>query len=726
MYLKRLELNGFKSFAKLTVLELPVPITAVVGPNGSGKSNIAEAIRWALGEQSMKSLRGKRGEDLIFSGSTSVPKANKASVVLVFDNTKQQFPFPYEEVAVGRTVWRDGLSEYTINGSPTRLKDVLELLSHVGLGASQHHIIRQGEADRILYASPKERQGMIEDALGLRMYQLKRHEAERKLGQTERNKSETQSIQKEIRPHLKFLAHQVEKFQQSDQIRKELQERYRVYLSALASAITEERKTLAGKKLRPEAELRGVEQEMRAQQQLRKDAESSSVAPDRAATLDAEREKAAAKRFQLERDLGRLEGSRLSADGRGQASESIARSSVSVFFHEVQGHVREALKTQLYTDVCRVLKSLEAVLAQFQKRFLLSGDTAAKAISAEERDTTREIAELGAKEKQLHDEHAAFVEMREKRLSELRKADQMLHANELKARELRELLHTVAIDEERLRAREEELQRERAEAARFVRIEELSSGGLTFSLAELERLRREIERLKIRLEEAGGIDMSVVDEFEHLKARDAFLEKELHDLDESVQSLRALMKDLSGELERGFRDGVSNINTAFEQLFSEIFNGGRAVLVYTAPKKKKIADEEEERLEEYADTEARSDEGLDIEVSIPRKRIRSLAMLSGGERALTSIALLFAVSSVNPPPFLVLDETDAALDEANSRRYGSMIEHLSKQTQIIVVTHNRETMRYAKVLYGVTMGKEASSKLLSVRLEEAEALAVSN
>ena len=115
--------------------------------------------------------------------------------------------------------------------------------------------------------------------------------------------------------------------------------------------------------------------------------------------------------------------------------------------------------------------------------------------------------------------------------------------------------------------------------------------------------------------------------------------------------------------------------------------------------------------------------GIDIAVSLPRKKIRGLVMLSGGERALTSIALLFAVSQVNPPPFMILDETDAALDEANSRKYGDMLENLSEVSQLIVITHNRETMSRAGVLYGVTMDGDATSKLLSVKLEEAEAIA---
>jgi len=187
MRLKRLELSGFKSFAKSTVLEFPNPISAVVGPNGSGKSNVADAIRWVLGEQSIKTLRGKKGEDLIYSGSFEQARLSKASVELVFDNIKREFPLEFDEVSIGRRVYRDGANEYLLNNSNVRLKDIIELLAKVGFGSSQHHIIGQGEADRVLYASPKERREMIEDALGLKIFQIKRIESERKLGRTKDN-----------------------------------------------------------------------------------------------------------------------------------------------------------------------------------------------------------------------------------------------------------------------------------------------------------------------------------------------------------------------------------------------------------------------------------------------------------------------------------------------------------------------------------------------------------
>ncbi len=226
MSLKSLEISGFKSFAKKGELSFTSPIVAVVGPNGSGKSNVAESFRFVLGEQSIKSLRGKRTEDLIWNGSEMLPRQSRASVKLVFDNSpeggKRLLNIDFDEVSIERVIHRDSLSEYLINGTQVRLRDVIELLAGAHIGASGHHIISQGEADRILNANPKERREMIMDALGLKIYQYKREESERKLDKTRENMKQVESLRREIAPHLKFLKKQVEKVEKTLEMREAL------------------------------------------------------------------------------------------------------------------------------------------------------------------------------------------------------------------------------------------------------------------------------------------------------------------------------------------------------------------------------------------------------------------------------------------------------------------------------------------------------------------------
>src|SRR3990167_8111448 len=218
MRLKTLEMNGFKSFAQKTVLEFESPIVSVVGPNGSGKSNVVEAIRYVLGEQSMKSMRGKSGVDLIFKGSKNLPKGSRAGVTIYFNNSDKVFKLVddggenvnlnYDTISITRQVFPDGLNKYILNGTEVRLKDIHNLLASVNIGSSGHHIISQGEADRILNANMKERRAMVEDALGLKIYQYKIKESERKLERTNENMKEVTLMRRENAPHLNFLRKQ--------------------------------------------------------------------------------------------------------------------------------------------------------------------------------------------------------------------------------------------------------------------------------------------------------------------------------------------------------------------------------------------------------------------------------------------------------------------------------------------------------------------------------------
>jgi chromosome segregation protein len=204
----------------------------------------------------------------------------------------------------------------------------------------------------------------------------------------------------------------------------------------------------------------------------------------------------------------------------------------------------------------------------------------------------------------------------------------------------------------------------------------------------------------------------------------------------SSQKLHQLIDELTKTLEVRFTGGIDKINTEFDTFFKLMFGGGTAHLSIVKEKKlRRVAPAEMlGELEDMGESSIRDavvseeedediEEGIEIAITLPHKRIKGLNMLSGGERALTSIALIFAMSQVNPPPFLILDETDAALDEANSRRYGDMIESLAKKSQLILITHNRETMGRAGILYGVTMGSDGVSKLLSVKFEDALAVA---
>ncbi|MFZ3008978.1 MAG: AAA family ATPase, partial [Minisyncoccia bacterium] len=309
MYLKSIELSGFKSFAKKSELVFNSPISAIVGPNGSGKSNVAEAFRFVLGEQSIKSLRGKKGEDLIFNGGGTEARANRASVKVIFDNSNKVFGIDFPEVTIERVVHRDGVNDYLINNSPVRLRDVIELLLRAHIGASGHHIISQGEADKILNASSKDRKSMIEDALGLRLYQYKRIESDRKLKKTFENIAQVESLRKEIAPHLKFLKKQVEKMEKALSqktellnLGKEYFKRENLYIAFTKTILQSEREPI-------EKNLTALHNELaEAKAVLEKIAKESNKDY---LILDLESELTGARVHKdgLARELGRIEGS---------------------------------------------------------------------------------------------------------------------------------------------------------------------------------------------------------------------------------------------------------------------------------------------------------------------------------------------------------------------------------------------------------------------------------
>lgn len=211
MYLKRLEIQGFKSFADKVDFEFSPGITAIVGPNGSGKSNVVDSIRWVLGEQSAKSLRGSKMDDVIFAGSVDRRPVGMAQVALTLDNSGGLFPLDYSEVTVARRLYRSGESEYLINKTPCRLKDIHELFMDTGLGREGFSIISQGKVDEILSLKPEDRRGLIEEAAGIIKYKHRKREAERKLEDTEENMVRLNDIISELKERVEPLGEQAEK-----------------------------------------------------------------------------------------------------------------------------------------------------------------------------------------------------------------------------------------------------------------------------------------------------------------------------------------------------------------------------------------------------------------------------------------------------------------------------------------------------------------------------------
>ena len=733
MYLKSIELSGFKSFAKKNGFNFNTPISAIVGPNGSGKSNVAEAFRFVLGEQSIKSMRGKRGEDLIWNGSNDTPRANRASVKVVFDNERRVFDLDFSEVTIERVVSRDGLNEYFINGSTVRLKDIIELLAKAHIGASGHHIISQGEADKVISASAKDRKSMVEDALGLKLYQYKRIESERKLQKTFENIAQVDGLRKEIAPHLKFLKKQVEKLEKTESLREELLNTAKEYFKREESYLSEAKKSLEQEKGPLNKSLEKLDQELKEAKQTL--AEAGQKEKKEYLILELEKELSSARVLKdtSGRELGKVEG-------LVSAQENIIRKQVQL----AQSDEHKVIPLK---DVEILFKEIESekdevgVLARIKEKFLgfiksrresVSSGIIAEANKAlaelkeEKVKVEKKFHEAGEAEKKLQADYEVLKKDVEKAKDSDNSAQIAVFRIMSEENELHSKLNILKLREEQIHTEDQAFKTELEETSRLVGPDILRFQLLTLRVNNEDRAmqierRRSLEKLKIRFEDASvaGSD-EIIKEYRETSERDEFLGRELADLEKSAESLKSLIKDLEVRLAEEFKTGLDNINKEFGKLFSSVFGGGEAELVLTkeSPQRRSVEEAEIEEIEEE-----RVDEGLEVKISLPRKKVKSLMMLSGGERALTSIALIFAIAAVNPPPFIILDETDAALDEANSKKYGDMIEMLSKYSQLILITHNRETMSRAGVIYGVTMGSNGISKVLSISFDEASEVA---
>ncbi len=716
MILKEINIFGFKSFPNKSQLKFSFPIVAIVGPNGSGKSNVAEAFRFVLGEQSKKNLRSKNAEDLIWAGNSFKPRLNRASVSILFDNKDKVFDTDFDELRIERVVYRDGANEYFINDSQVRLKDIHELLASAKLGASSHHIISQGEADDMLNASDKDRLLMIKDALGLGKYQIKLKDAKRKLGRTEENMKEAQIRLRELRPQLRFLEAQIAKKEEIDFLKEELALAFASFIYFKKQHYAKERAELLQELSRAKAKHDSADQALR----------HFKRAEDNPELLNLK-----TKLQSLGEEISDIENEILNI--RAKIAEKQARkeafASISAFKRQKDKVASFRISAELFSKLLKVLEALIKGQAVVREEIVdikealeaAQGGKDKKEEQVSEKidleEIERDLKMLSEKRAALESRLMALKKERQIVASEIKEAEPGRSAREEKLLELSERRSRAFAEykdtesrlyslKEKENALEELLREAKSKVgARFLQfLAEFKSGQRAVKKI-YERM--EIERIKIKLDELGEVDESTIHEYKNLKGKMEFIEKELLDLEQSKAKIEEVIKTLEANLEEDMQRGIAKISSEFQNFFQMLFAGGEASL----------------ELYESQNQEGEKQDAISVQVQIPGKRQSSMESLSGGERSLVSIALIFAISQVSPPPFIILDETDAALDEANSRKYSDILMQLAQNSQIITITHNRQTMSVAGELYGVTMGKDAISQVLSITLDEAETVA---
>ncbi len=771
MYLRSIEMKGFKSFPERAKLEFSPGVSVIVGPNGSGKSNITDAVLWALGEQSPGAIRGASMQDVISAGGKGVGQRRAAEVEVVIDNSEGRAASELSEIAIRRTLDRSGDGAYRLNGARCRLVDVVEVLSDTNLGREMHSVISQGRVESIVHSKPRERRLLIEEAAGLGKHRKRRRRAELKLRAARANLDRALDLEREARARLRPLKRQAQAAELGVRIeREELELRGRLVAEELRFGA--DRAAAAEKAA---AEARAAREEL--ERRLAEVSEKRRAAEERFATRDRERTQAWGVLTKLRGDQQRIAVRAVSLSGRESelaASLEALRAELGPLTLDVGGSAAPGERA----------RQLEEELGEIEAGLASAGEGLVRARAEEASETAREAA-LGAvrsgaerasrharrAEGLLGERHREQLRKRlaagEELLEDVRAAADAAGAAEAAIRARVEKIERTVVGDagdgdeiaEEMRAcsqREYELQSEmtaasdrlteveveaahlgdrRAEAAKELATiaerlgEEIEPAGRPLEDEERAEIDRRLLRLERRRAQIGPVNPLAEEEYEEARDRVESLQAQREDTERGMRELEALIRDIDREIERAFEQTFEATSKNFEEMVEHLFPGGRGrlrrVSLRVVPEVEEV-DDDGVSAEDEGEDERREELGVEIEVTPAGKSTRKLSLLSGGEKSLVAIAFVFAVFLARPCPFYILDEVEAALDDANIDRFLQLVRRFSDRAQFVIVTHQKRTMDAADVLYGVSMGGDGVTKVVSRKLpreagEDAEA-----
>jgi chromosome segregation ATPase len=768
MYLRSITMKGFKSFPERVSLEFSPGVSVIVGPNGSGKSNITDAVLWALGEQSPGAIRGASMQDVISAGGKGVGQRSAAEVEVVIDNSDGRAATEFSEIAVQRRLDRSGDSGYRLNGARCRLADVTDVLSDTNLGREMHSVISQGRVETIVHSKPRERRLLVEEAAGLGKHRKRRRRAELKLRSARDNLDRALDVEREARGRLRPLKRQAQAAELGARIEREelglkgrlVSEELRFGADRAAAAAKtataaratraklEERLTEVGKR-RSAAEERFAARDRERTQawglltKLRGEQERIAVRvaglSGRETELEAGLERLRAelgpltldvgaggapgeRARKLEEELGEVDaGLRTAVDGLAVArSAEAAESAREAALAEVRGgaerasrharraegllgeHHREALRQrvaggeELLDDVRSALAAIEAVGAAIRARV---GRTERTVVGGE--DDGDEIAE------------------------ELRACSQQEFQLQAEMKTASDELTKAEVEAAHLGDRRAEAERELAAIAERLG-EEIPAAEEALSDEERAEIDRRLERLERRRAQIGPVNPLAEKEYDEAREHVESLQAQREDTERGMRELEALIRDIDNEIERAFEQTFEATAKNFEEMVEHLFPGGRGrlrrVSLRPVGEQERPSDDQDAPSDAEAEPEPEEEEeereelGVEIEVTPSGKSTRKLSLLSGGEKSLVALAFVFAVFLARPCPFYILDEVEAALDDANIDRFLQLIRRFSDRAQFVIVTHQKRTMDAADVLYGVSMGGDGITKVVSRRL----------
>ena len=827
MYLKQLDIIGFKSFADKTRLTFEPGLVAIVGPNGCGKSNVSDAIRWVLGEQKPTALRCSKLVDVVFNGTDTRKPLGLAEVSITFADCEKELGTDYHEVTVTRRVYRDGSGEYFINKQQSRLKDVQHLFMGTGIGTSSYSVMAQGQIDAILSSKPEDRRAVFEEAAGITKFKADRKEALRKIEQTEQNLLREADVLREMKRQIGSLQRQVGKAKKYKELRDELRgldiyvSRHRIHgydealehnaasRAQIDAAIAEAQDTVAAAEERAHElheQVHTLEDRLQALAAQQAQAEADYVRAREVIGVNATRVEE--YRGYIARDTGEIAGSRTALEEVKMQAESLeqkttllndslsaARETLAAAeadFNELQTAIdaqREnvAAKRREVADTTRtgtlvndsevnrngaveVWKAGTSVTTMMKREDLMAVVTAAedelremelKHIPASQRLTECRIAasqmeqelsfvgQQGEAARRRRDELEQTVSAREEQIrgyedSIARLTDEsgdlIARLDELKAKanefvdlinegrgQRAEMLEKISVaDQDAARKRAEldqakdfrnrlEVQSAEATMRRQNVYAHLQDEYGLFADAvmrepdpewkngvvpPIEELEATVGRIQAEIAALGPVNMVAIDECRELEERYAREKAQEEDLLAAKAQILELINNLNTTSGDMFRSTFEQANRNFQTMFTRLFGGGEAKLA--------LLENEEDPLEC----------GIDIIARPPGKRPQSVTLLSGGERTMTAVALLFSIFMIKPAPFCMLDELDAALDDANIGRFVEQLKEFLAQSQFLIITHNQHTIAGSDLVYGVSQQEKGVSRVISMKLSD--------
>ena len=698
MNISKLEIFGFKSFAKKETILFNSGITGIVGPNGCGKTNIVDAIRWVLGEQKTKRLRSSKMEEVIFNGASNVKPLGLCEVFLTIENNKGLLPVEYSEVEIGRRLYRSGESEYFINRNNCRLKDISNLFVDTGLTSDAYSVIELNMIEQILSDKDDSRRKMFEEAAGVNKYKSKRRSALKKFDLNSRDLERIDDIIVEIQLQVKALDLQLKRFKRHEKLSSELKE-IEIDLSSARimdldniivplNSMLKKKNTLL-KKNTSKKEVKSVEFDNARDAYLKEKEELSKMK---------------AKIDKLTEDLLSeiQEKNQESSKGVGLLEDELQKK-----INQLNQFDKDYIKIVSNKDITKSLSTESKEKFKNKNYTVIETDKKYDKLKASIKDYKDKI------DKYRKDKEFDFSKMDES----IKNIQDKINSNNLDLEKKENDVNKAFINMETIRAKldsdkfsKDDLFYEIKEAEMKIAESNLKKSQIMQTMVEkfgkdieLKSLKEynisdmvfRVEKIKRSIESIGPINWAVKDEHEEKSARLNNLLNQKSDLIDAENNLKEAIKKIDKVAQEQFFETYNKVRDNFETMFTVFFNGGKGSL-------------------ELSDPVDPLNSNINIFAQPPGKRNNSLKMLSAGEKSLTAIALLFSIYQYKPSPFCILDEIDAPLDDINIKKFTDVIKDYSKTTQFIMVTHNKLTMESADCIYGVTAEKQGISKLMSI------------